>query len=81
MTCYQRGHGRRQLLRAMQQLGGRVMEVSREERDPKDVYKRQGYGMLTLQGKSYRIPFNVYEDKQAEEIPGDPSPGVEDAEQ
>lgn len=34
MTCYQRGHGRRQLLRAMQQLGGRVMEVSREERDP-----------------------------------------------
>ena len=32
MTCYQRGHGRRQLLRAMQQLGGRVMEVSREER-------------------------------------------------
>ena len=48
-----------------------------------EIHKRQrrGYGMLTLQGKSYRIPFNVYDDKQAEEIPGDPSPGMEDAEQ
>ena len=48
-----------------------------------EIHKRQrrGYGMLTLQGKSYRIPFNVYDHKQAEEIPGDPSPGVEDAEQ
>lgn len=34
MTCYQRGHGRRQLLRVMQELGGRVMEVYREESDP-----------------------------------------------
>ena len=48
-----------------------------------EIHKRQrrGYGMLTLQGKSYRIPFNVYDHKQAEEIPGDSSPGVEDAEQ
>lgn len=48
-----------------------------------EIHKRQrrGYGMLTLQGKSYRIPFNVYDHKQAEERSGDSSPGLEAAEQ
>lgn len=47
-----------------------------------EIHKRQrrGYGTLTLQGKSYRIPFNIY-DKQTEELPGDTSPEAEPAEQ
>ena len=37
--------------------------------------RRRAYGSMTLQGKQYRIPYNIYyNDKQAEEPPGDASP-------
>lgn len=39
-----------------------------------DRRQRRGYGSLTLQGKEYRIPYNIYTDKQAEEPAGDASP-------
>lgn len=41
-----------------------------------DRRQRRGYGALTLHGKKYRIPYNVYQvhDNQAEALPGDTSP-------
>jgi len=47
--------------------------------DPKeDKRQRRGYGTLTIQGKEYRIPYNIYGDnKQAEALPGDASPEAE----
>lgn len=38
--------------------------------------QRRGYGTICLQGKSFRVPFNAYDDhKQADVPPGDASPG------
>ena len=54
MTCYQRGHGRRQLLRAMQQLGGRVMEVYREESDPNGMPTGAKTTVCKLYGLRYQ---------------------------
>lgn len=36
--------------------------------------QRRGYGTLNLKGAVYRIPFNAYNNKQAEAAPGDASP-------
>lgn len=54
MTCYQRGHGRKQLLRAMQQLGGRVMEVYREESDPNGMPTGAKTTVCKLYGLRYQ---------------------------
>ena len=47
--------------------------------DPvEDKRQRRGYGTLTIQGKAYRIPYNIFgTDKQAEALPGDASPEEE----
>lgn len=45
--------------------------------DPRvDKRQRRGYGTLTIHGKAYRVPYNVYQDpnNQAEALPGDASP-------
>lgn len=42
--------------------------------------QRRGYGVLTLQGRRFRVAFNVYDDKQAEQAAGDSSPLARDAE-
>ena len=60
-----------------------LMQGSDPEKSLTDVEinkrQRRGYGTLCLQGKRYRIPFNVY--RQAEDAPGDSSPGTDEAEQ
>lgn len=47
--------------------------------DPQENKRqRRGYGTLTIQGREYRIPYNIYEsNKQAEALPGDASPEEE----
>lgn len=41
-----------------------------------DRRQRRGYGTLTIHGKTYRVPYNVYKEpnNQAEAPPGDASP-------
>lgn len=39
-----------------------------------DNRRRRAYGSLTLQGKQYRIPYNVYSNNQVETPAGDASP-------
>lgn len=48
--------------------------------DPQeDRRQRRGYGTLTIYGKAYRVPYNVYQEpnNQAEALPGDASPEEE----
>lgn len=56
--------------------------------DPREVLEeleinlrqRRGYGTIRIKDQAYRVPFNTYDDKQADEPAGDASPTEEEAE-